>query len=50
MNNSKQAGSAALQGHPGVFCGVFGTLCASGIEPLSAAVLALIATVVFSTL
>ncbi|WP_164705216.1 hypothetical protein [Pseudomonas viridiflava] len=50
MRDSKQAGSAALRGHSSVFCGVFGTLSVSGIDPLSAAILALIATVVFSTL
>jgi hypothetical protein len=47
MRDSKQAGSPALRGHSSVFCGVFGTLSVSGIDLLSAAILALITTGVF---
>ncbi|HBO1843014.1 TPA: hypothetical protein SIA62_004060 [Pseudomonas aeruginosa] len=50
MRASDQAGSAALQGHVMVFSSVFGILANVGIEPVTSAMLALIATVVFATL
>ncbi|MBG4124892.1 hypothetical protein OE414_19070 [Pseudomonas aeruginosa] len=50
MRASDQAGSAASQGQVMVFGSVFGILARAGIEPVTSAMLALIATVVFATL
>lgn len=50
MRASDQAGSAASRGHLAVFGGVFGPLVAAGVEPVTSAMLALFATVVFASL